>query len=282
MVREPVVAGSFYRASPEGLAKQIEDCFLSPLGPGKLAEVNPSGPGKIIGLVSPHAGYIYSGPVAAHGFYHLAQDQVPETVVILGPNHSGFGSPVAICSPGVWDTPLGGVEIDEELLAEIEALPNIISMDDSAHRTEHSIEVQLPFLQYLYRTKFQFVPICMLDQTFQASLAVGEDLAQVLAGREAVIIASTDFTHYESQKQAEQKDRQALEAIVRLKPEELARVVGELRISMCGSGPVMAMLVAATKLGAKNTEILAYHTSGDVTSDYEAVVGYASVAVRKP
>jgi len=281
MGRKPAVAGSFYMASPEGLRKQIEECFLSPFGPGKIPQINPVGPSRIIGLVSPHAGYIYSGPVAAHGFYHLAQDRVPETVIILGPNHSGYGNPVAICSSGVWDTPLGSLEIDEELLVEIERSSEIISIDDLAHRMEHSIEVQLPFLRYIYGARCQFIPICMLDQNLETSLAVGETLAKVLAEREAVIIASTDFTHYEPQKQAEHKDKQALQAIVSLKPKELVRVVESLRISMCGSGPVMAMLAAATKLGAREGQILAYHTSGEITGEYEAVVGYASVALKK-
>ncbi|HAW60055.1 MAG TPA: AmmeMemoRadiSam system protein B [Actinobacteria bacterium] len=278
-VREPAVAGSFYSGSPRRLREQIRECFLGHLGPGALPEITPEGEGRIIGLVSPHAGYMYSGPVATHGFYHLALDQIPKSIVLLGPNHTGLGTPVAMVAKGSWKTPLGIIDIDAELARKIGEESDVIEEDESAHIMEHSIEVQLPFLQFVYGTDFKFVPICMRHQSFKESFELGEALARVLAEKQAVIIATTDFTHYETQAQAEYKDKRALEAILGLDPGGLEDAVRKLRISMCGPGPVMAMLIAAKKLNAVEAKLLSYQTSGDITGDYEAVVGYASVKV---
>ncbi|MEW6189417.1 MAG: AmmeMemoRadiSam system protein B [Actinomycetota bacterium] len=277
--RKPAVAGMFYQVDPNSLRAQLEGCFLSSLGPGSLPKVNPKGEHRIIGLISPHAGYMYSGPVAAHGFHRLARDQESKLAIILGPNHSGIGSPVAI-SKRVWNMPLGSVEIDSEVAQEIESSP-AINEDEMAHIREHSIEVQLPFLQYLYGPRFKFVPICMLEQSLETSLKVGEILAEALKRREAIIIASTDFTHYEPHSQAQKKDKKALQAILELDPHKLDAVVKDLSITMCGTGPVMVMLTACRILGAKEAKLISYITSGDVTGDFGAVVGYASLVVLK-
>ncbi|MBC7129952.1 AmmeMemoRadiSam system protein B, partial [Candidatus Bathyarchaeota archaeon] len=161
-VRHPYVAGAFYEASPQLLRKQIEQCFLHKLGPKATPQVADNGPRRIIGLISPHAGYMYSGPVAAHAYYSLAMDGRIDLAVILGPNHSGYGSALAIMREGVWRTPLGDVEVDREVADEIVKLSNIVDVDEVAHRYEHSIEVQIPFLQYIYDSAFRIVPVCFM------------------------------------------------------------------------------------------------------------------------
>lgn len=280
-IRPPAVAGSFYEDRPASLRRQIEGCFRHTLGPHEVPRANPLGPRKISGLVSPHAGYAYSGPIAAHGFAQLAGDGKPEVVIILGPNHRSLGSPVAISSKGHWQTPLGRVSVDGDLARAIVAAAPFVREDELAHRMEHSLEVQLPFLQYLFGEEFRLVPIAICFQDLTTSLELGRALAVVSRGKDAVIIASTDFTHYETQSTAERQDQRALEAILRLSPEELAAVVVAHRISMCGPGPVMAMLAACREMGARKAELLKYATSGDTSENYRQVVGYASVKVER-
>ncbi|RLF24207.1 MAG: hypothetical protein DRN15_03560 [Thermoprotei archaeon] len=279
--RPPAVAGAFYEGTPESLRRQIEECFLHPLGPGALPKVNREGPRRIIGLICPHAGYMYSGPVAAHAYHALASDGVPDVVVVLGPNHYGIGSPLAIMNQGHWETPLGEVSIDEDVANAIVEYSGIIEVDDVAHMREHSIEVQLPFLQYLYGDSFRFVPITMLMQDLESSRIVGRAIAKAIEDLNAVIIASTDFTHYEPQENAERKDQEAIKRILALDPEGLVSVVNNLAISMCGVGPVIAMLTACKELGATTCVLLKYATSGDVTGDYTSVVGYGALSVLK-
>jgi len=263
------------------LREQIESCFRHELGPGSLPTVADKKLQNIVGLVCPHAGYMYSGPVAAHGYYHLAQDGKPDIVVILGPNHTGNGSALAAMREGAWRTPLGDVEIDTATADLITHASSIIDVDDSAHAFEHSVEVQLPFLQYLYGSSFKFVPICFLMQDLESSREVGSALAKALIGKNAVIIASTDMTHYEPQRSTEKKDKAAIEAVLKLDEQQLYSTVEGFNISMCGPGPTTALVAAAKALGAKKAELLCYKTSGDITGDYSAVVGYASIAFMK-
>ena len=278
-MRLPAVAGEFYEGSRERLLRQIEWCYTHRLGPGKIPSLQ-KGERKMVGLVSPHAGYMYSGPVAAHGFAALAQDGKPERVVIIGPNHHGLGSGVSLMSTGVWATPLGEVEVDGELAREILDKSEIIDDEEEAHRFEHSIEVQLPFLQHLLG-RFKFVPICMMLQDVRTSLEVGEAVALACEGKDVLIVASTDFTHYESQESAEKKDKIAIDRILSLDPKGLVETVEERGISMCGYGPVAAMLEACRRLGAKTAKLLKYATSGDTSGFKAEVVGYASVAIYK-
>jgi AmmeMemoRadiSam system protein B len=224
---------------------------------------------------------MYSGPIAAHGYNRLAQDGKPDTVVILGPNHTGHGSALATMREGVWRTPLGDVEVDTATADLITHASSIIDVDDSAHTFEHSVEVQLPFLQYLYGSSFKFVPICFLMQDLESNREVGSALAKALAGKNAVIIASTDMTHYEPQRSAEKKDKAAIEAVLKLDEAQLYSTVEGLSITMCGPGPTMALITAAKALSAKKAELLCHKTSGDITGDYSAVVGYASIAFMK-
>ena len=280
-IRRPSQAGMFYAGTAESLKKQIEECFLHKLGPGKIPKVAKSGPRKVVGLICPHAGYVYSGPVAAHSYYRLARDGIPEVFVILGPNHMGYGSAIALMNEGIWRTPLGDIEIDYQTASKILRASEVIDIDDTAHRFEHSIEVQLPFLQYLYGSEFKFVPIAFLMQDLESSREVGRALAKALEGKNAVIIASTDMTHYEPHEQAVRKDKLALSAVEKLNEEEFYSIIESYHISACGYGPVAALITAAKLLGVKKAEILCYKTSGDVTGDYSSVVGYASACFTK-
>jgi AmmeMemoRadiSam system protein B len=271
----------FYAGSPQPLRAQIEKCFTHSLGPGKLPTVVKKGPRRLIGLVSPHAGYMYSGPVAAHSYYNLAADGKPDTLVIFGPNHTGRGSGLALMDEGVWRTPLGDVGIDSEVANQILRGSSIIDADDSAHLYEHSIEVQLPFLQFLYGPDFKFVPICFLMQDLESSREVGRAVGEALSKKNAVIIASTDMTHYESQKMAERNDKMAIDSALKMDEVQYYSTVESYNISTCGYGPTIALITAVKMLGAKNVRLLCYRTSGDITGDYSAVVGYASLAFSK-
>ncbi|MDI6904235.1 MAG: AmmeMemoRadiSam system protein B [Candidatus Bathyarchaeia archaeon] len=280
-IRRPCQAGAFYAGTAESLKSQIENCFLHELGPGKIPEVAKTGPRQVIGLVCPHAGYMFSGPVAAHAYYKLALDGKPDVVVLFGPNHAGYGSALAVMNEGFWRTPLGDVKVDSELATRITHESRIVDVDDSAHRFEHSIEVQLPFLQYLYGSDFKIVPICFLMQDLSSAREVGQAVAKVLAGKNAVIIASSDMTHYEPQENAKKKDEMALEAVEAMDEAKFYSVIEAHRVSACGYGPIAALITAAKILGAKEAKLLCYKTSGDVIGDYSSVVGYAAVCFTK-
>ena len=277
-LRRPSQAGMFYAGNAQALRAQIEECFTHKLGPGKLPQVADRKLQTIVGLVCPHAGYMYSGSVAAHAYYNLAADGKPDTVVLFGPNHTGYGSALALMRDGVWCTPLGDVEIDTLTANLIMKESSIIDVDDSAHAYEHSIEVQLPFLQYLYGSAFKFVPICFLMQDLQSSREVGIAVAKALVDKNALVIASTDMTHYEPQETAEQKDKAAIEATLNLDAERLYSTIEARHITMCGYGPTIAAITAAKALNAKEAELLCYKTSGDITGDFSSVVGYASIS----
>lgn len=279
-MRPPVVAGQFYAGSRLSLVEQIEWCYTHTHGPGKVPEVQ-AGPRRLVGLVSPHAGYVYSGPVAAHGFARMAQDGRPGSIIILGPNHTGYGSGVSIMTSGKWGTPLGEVQVDKQLGEAIGKKSDIIDVDKVAHAHEHSLEVQLPFLQHLFGDEFKIVPICMMLQDLRTSKEVGEAVGEASIGKDVVVIASTDFTHYESQRLAVMKDRMAIDKILALDPDGLVQTVEEEAITMCGYGPVSAMLHAAKKLGAKKAELLKYATSGETAGPMPQVVGYGSIAVSR-
>jgi AmmeMemoRadiSam system protein B len=271
----------FYAGTAAALKTQIEKCFTHELGPGKTPEVLETGPRSIVGLVCPHAGYMYSGPVAAHSYYNLAMDGKPDVAVIFGPNHTGRGSALALMDEGAWRTPLGQAEIDTEIAKRIMRESSIIDIDDSAHRFEHSIEVQLPFLQYLYGEKFKFVPICFLMQDLESSRSVGEAVGKALSRKNALVIASTDMTHYEPHERAEQKDKLAIDAAIKMDEELYYSTVESKGISTCGYGPVVAAITASKLLNAKRARLLCYKTSGNITGDFSSVVGYASMSFMR-
>jgi len=276
-LRRPAYAGTFYEGTAQSLKRQIEECFTHELGPKALPKVADAKLEHIVGLISPHAGYMFSGPVAAHGYYNLALDGKPDLIVLFGPNHSGMGSGLAVIREGAWQTPLGEVEIDTATADSIVRESHVVDVDEGAHLREHSIEVQLPWLQYLYGSSFTFVPICFLMQDLQSSREVGRAVAKALRDKNALVIASTDMTHYEPQKVAEKKDKAVIEAASKLEEGKMYSTVEALQVSMCGYGPVVAAITAAKELGAKNGKLLCYKTSGDVVGDYSAVVGYASI-----
>ena len=280
-VRRPTQAGAFYEATQESLRRQISNCFTSRLGPGKIPEVNMTGPRDVIGLICPHAGYMYSGSVAAHAYARLATDGKPDTVIIFGPNHTVYGSGVAIMNEGVWRTPLGDSVVDTETAKRIVKESKILDVEETAHKFEHSIEVQIPFLQYLYGSAFDFVPVCFLIQDISTAKDVGQATAKAVNGKNAVIIASSDMTHYEPQERAEKKDREVLQAVEAMDEARFSRTVESHRVTACGPGPIMALMTAAKALGAKEARLLCYKTSGDVIGDYSSVVGYAAVSFTK-
>jgi AmmeMemoRadiSam system protein B len=280
-IRRPTQAGAFYEGDAEALQNQIENCFLHEFGPKKLPKVNKNGLREIIGLVCPHAGYMYSGPVAANAYYELASDGKPDTVVILGPNHTGYGSALALVNEGFWRTPLGDVEVDGETADEIVRETRLVDVDEVAHRFEHSIEVQLPFLHYLYGSEFKFVPICFQMQDLESAVEVGKALVEVLADRNAVVIASSDMTHYEPQRNAAAKDMATLKAVEAMDEKRFYTIIEAQNVTACGYGPIAALITTAKGLNAKEAKLLCYRSSGDITGDTSSVVGYAAVCFKK-
>jgi len=280
-IRRPNVASQFYEGNAEALRAQITSCFLHPLGPKKLPQVNfHSHPRKIVGLICPHAGYMYSGPVAASAFYELAVDGKPDTVVLLGPNHTGYGSGLALMREGFWRTPLGDVELDSGLADTILHETSIVDVDETAHRYEHSIEVQLPFLQFLYGNAFKIVPICFLMQDYDSAVEVGRALVEALDAKNALVIASSDMTHYEPSKTAAAKDQAALKAVTDVDAKRFYQTVETQNITACGYAPITSLITYAVGVCAK-AQLLSYHNSGDVTCDHSSVVGYAAVKFSK-
>jgi len=290
-IRKAAVAGQFYPGDENTLKKQIIECFLSPRGPGSLPKENLHGKRGIHGVIVPHAGYIYSGAIAAHAYHSLAEDGFAETFIIVGPNHTGMGSGVSIVTDGTWETPLGMVQVNKTMAEQM--WKGIIDRDEDAHMYEHSIEVQLPFLQFIASKKFDFIPICMAMQDYETSKEIGEIIADTIkkTDKHVVVIASSDFSHvgfnYMSMpprdmrvdKYAEKQDEMAIEEIIKMDPQSLINTVQSKNITMCGYGPVAAMLTAAKKLGAKKAELLRYSTSYEVHPG-SSCVGYAAITVQ--
>jgi hypothetical protein len=267
MIRRSAVAGTFYPGTRERLRLALRD-LVPPAAPRQRA----------IGLVVPHAGYLYSGKVAGAVYGRV---EFPEVCVILGPNHTGLGAGAAIMSSGEWETPLGRVPIDTAVARAILGQSAVLEEDHLGHAREHSIEVQLPFLQY-FEIPFTFVPISLFSHELAACLAVGQAIANGVraSGKRTLLVASTDMSHYVSRKEASAKDRKAIDAILALDPEGLHRVVMREGISMCGFHATTAMLVAAKALGATAAELVLYTDSGEVTRDTAQVVAYAGLIVR--
>jgi AmmeMemoRadiSam system protein B len=278
MLRHPAVAGYFYKGSPETLKKQVQE-FIVPV-PAKI---------KARGILSPHAGLVYSGPVAGAVYSSI---ELPDTFVLIGPNHTGLGASVSLMAKGTWETPLGIVEIDESLAGAILSKSPRIHEDSLAHLREHSLEVQLPFIQY-FKEHFKIVPIQMLDTRLETCLELGRAVAESIQGRgqgmqsdvqesngnNVLVVASSDMSHYERAAPAKEKDFKAINHILQLDPEGLYHVVKEYGITMCGYGPAIAMLVACKLLGATKAKLIKYANSGDVSGDYDQVVGYAGIVV---
>lgn len=266
MVRQPVVAGQFYTGDERQLRTQLR----SMVGEGAART-------KALGIMAPHAGYVYSGAVAGAVYGSV---QMPGTVVILGPNHHGRGARAAVYPAGEWMTPLGSVPINRRLAELMLNNSSLLEEDSLAHRYEHSLEVQLPFLQYV-RPDVTIVPVCLGLSDFDSCRSLGVSLAEsiVAYGSEVLVVASSDMTHYESADAAKRKDNLALREMLALNPEGLFNVVMGGGITMCGIMAATVMLVYALERGATRSELIRYATSGDVTGDFDQVVGYAAVAV---
>ncbi|MEM5844382.1 MAG: MEMO1 family protein [Candidatus Aenigmatarchaeota archaeon] len=274
ILREPVVAGSFYSINPESLKKEINYCFNHKLGPKSIKKQN------VITAIVPHAGYVYSGPVAAWVYSRLEN----ANFIILGPNHSGMGSKFALMRSGIWKTPLGGVSIHESMAEKLLKECEILEHDVLAHQYEHSIEVQLPFLQFRFGNDFKFVPICILnefadDTLLEGCRIIGKSIASLIKKEKEkwCIIASSDFSHYIPQEIAEKIDLSLIKSIIKLDEKEFFEKINEKNASVCGFGPIAVAIVVAKEMKVKKMKLLKYATSGDVTEDYSSVVGYASI-----
>ncbi|MEM3451264.1 MAG: AmmeMemoRadiSam system protein B [Nitrososphaerales archaeon] len=275
-LRKPAVAGIFYPSNCDELKASLEKSFLHELGPKKKPPSNEIISERVV-LVSPHAGYMYSGPVAAHGYYACSYLRDLELIVIAGPNHYGIGSGIATVGGGVWETPLGRVEVDVNSAKRLVELSGIVDFDDSAHMREHSIEVQIPFLQYIFQEKIKILPISMMLQDMETAIDVGKAIAKCIKDKKFLLIASSDFTHYEPQEVALRKDSEVIKAILQMDISKLYNIIENLNVTMCGYGPVAAMITAAKELKITHGKLLKYATSGDITGDYSSVVGYASI-----
>jgi AmmeMemoRadiSam system protein B len=260
------VAGMFYPASKSSLENEVK----------KYLEYKAT-PKKVIGLIAPHAGYIYSGPVAGAVY---ASAIVPQKCIVLSPNHSGHGSPAAIMTEGSWVLPTGEIPIESTLANRLLTNCSDLTNDPTAHVAEHSLEVQLPFLQ-MRQPKLSFVPITISHVRKESCKRIGEAIAKTIkeVKEDILIIASTDMNHYENQDITKKKDEAAIEKVLSLDPEGLLTICGEKRISMCGVVPTAIMLTAAKALGATAAKLVMHQTSGDTSGDYDAVVGYAGIIV---
>ncbi len=272
MNRSPAVAGRFYSDNAHSLTEEVKRHTKKNTTNKPLEKI------RAIGIVSPHAGFMYSGDVAGAVYSRI---EIPDTVILMGPNHTGQGKRVSVMGEGIWNMPQGDIEIDSKLADAICQASLIAKKDNKAHQREHSLETQLPFLQF-YRDEFKIVPICMmrldLDECEEISRAIVKAIGQT--GRNVLIIASSDMTHYESHENASRKDKSAIQQILKLDARGLYNTVHEKNITMCGINPTTVMLMCAEKMGAKEALLTKYMTSGEVSGDMERVVGYAGVIVK--
>lgn len=266
MRRKAAVAGQFYQSSVERLTEEVKRYIL----PNVPRE-------KAIAALCPHAGLIYSGHVAGAVYSNLV---IPETFILIGPNHTGLGARVSLMAQGEWEIPTGVLSIDQKLARKILSECEIITSDTQAHIFEHSLEVQLPFIAY-FSTEAKIVPITVMHATVEECKLIGEAIAKAITqtAYPVVIIASSDMSHYVSDEVARRKDRMAINRILQIDPEGLYNTVTTERISMCGYIPATIMLYAAKALKAKEAKLIKYATSGDVSGDYDYVVGYAGIII---
>ncbi|MEM0463433.1 AmmeMemoRadiSam system protein B [Pyrobaculum sp.] len=279
-VRKPAVAGYFYPAEKEELVKQIEWSIKHELGPKALQM--PKLGEKALGGVVPHAGYMYSGPVAAWLYSALAGYGKPDVIIIIGPNHYGIGAPVAVMKSGVWETPLGRVEVDGALAELIMRHYKGVEDDFYAFSKEHSVEVQIPFIQY-YFGDVRIVPIVVWRQTLSTSRELGKAVATAIReyGRDVYVLASSDFNHYEPHEVTVQKDDMAISKILKVDEAGLFEVASKFDISICGLGPIGALIVIAKELDFGNVTLLKHATSGDTSGYKDETVGYASILFHR-
>lgn len=272
-IRTPAVAGMFYPGEKNELKQSIKESFLHKFGPGKIPPSETRK--KIYGIICPHAGYMYSGPIACQSFYAISSD-LPELFFIIGPNHWGIGRNVATMKNSKWQTPLGEVEVDSEIAEEISKSASIIEIDNFSHSREHSLEVQIPILQEI-ATNFKIVPIALIDQSKDVAYEVGLAMAKIAKKKKTIILGSSDFTHYESNEFAHEQDTALIEPILRLDVDEFYHVLHKRDVTACGYGAIASTMIACKELGATKGELLKYATSGDITGETSSVVGYGSI-----
>jgi MEMO1 family protein len=272
-IRTPAVAGMFYPKTQQELKSTIRDCFLHDYGPRKLP---PTQDEKIVGVICPHAGYMYSGPVAANSYYAISSLK-PDVVIILGPNHWGIGCNVATMKEGLWRTPLGDVEVDTDAAIEINKISKLIELDFFSHSRDHSLEVQLPMLQEIYSHKFKILPIILINQSYNAAKEIGLAISEMAKNKRVVIIGSSDFTHYEENEFAHKQDKELIEPILKMDIDKFYRILQENQVSACGYGAIASAMIACKELGATKGSLVKYATSGDITGEKSSVVGYASI-----
>ena len=266
MLRQPAVADRFYDGDPTKLQQALNG--LIPENSDKISAK---------AVLSPHAGYVYSGGVAGETFARIS---IPETVILLGPNHHGQGMPLAVGTQD-WEMPLGRVPLANDLAQDLISSSTLFTADDTPHLYEHSLEVQVPFLQY-FQKNLQILPVVVSRLSLQQCHQAATELAQAIrhANRPTLLVASTDMTHYLSRQQASEQDQLALDHILNLDAAGLYDTVLSQQISMCGIIPTTITLLAATELGAEQAELVRYTDSGEVSGNTEQVVGYAGVIIR--
>jgi hypothetical protein len=270
VVREPVVAGAFYPGTPAALSKTVGQLFGAELQ-GSAESLSDS-----VGLIVPHAGYMYSGPTAAVGYRYLAMLGRPAWAIILGTNHTGMGRPISIAREGAWRTPFGEAPIASDLADRLVA--EGLEVAQAAFLREHSIEVQLPFLQFLFGATIPFVPVCVKLAPLSELVSTGEAIVRAIRDGHGAVIASSDFTHYEPTEIARRIDCTAIDHILALDVEGFYRKLVDERLSICGGGAITVLMSIAQRSAWNQTRLLSYTTSGDVTGDHSAVVGYAAIA----
>ena len=273
MIREPVVAGQFYPGKKDDLENMIKSCFEHEYGPGSQSIESSE---KIFGIVCPHAGYVYSGPTACHSYKSILS-QNPELAIIIGPNHFGVGKNAATMIDTKWKTPLGMVEVDSESAKEVAEKSKFIEIDDYSHSQDHSLEVQIPMLQSVLSNEFQILPIILLAQDLETARDVGYAVSEIAKKKNSIIVASSDFTHYEENSFAHLQDKALIEPILEMDVERFYHVLKEKRITACGYGAIASTMIACKNLGATKGELLSYATSGDISGDTESVVGYGAI-----
>lgn len=273
-VRTPAVAGMFYPKTNQELKSSIRNCFLHKYGPETLPPS--SHDEKIIGVICPHAGYEYSGPIAANSYYAISS-QKPELVVIIGPNHWGIGRDIAVMKEGIWRTPIGDVEVDTESAIEINKISRLIEFDSFSHTRDHCLEVQIPMLQEIFSHKFKILPLILMDQSHHTAIEIGKSIAMISKIKNTIIIGSSDFTHYEPNDFAHKQDKSLIDTIVNLDVDKFYNTLQEKQISACGYGAIASTMIACKELGATKGTLIKYATSGDIVGDKSSVVGYASI-----
>ncbi len=278
MKRKTRFAGSWYAGDPTTLLQHIKTHFLQ--GPKKdPREISPKQVSSLIGIVVPHAGHMYSGTVAAYAYLEAYQKATPQTVILIGPDHYGAASqPISIFNQGEWETPLGNLTIDYQLANKIIAELQV-EADPQGHTFEHSLEIQLPFIKYCWPNT-KILPIMLAEQTLSTSIKLGDVLGKTLNPEEHLLIATTDFSHYVPAELAREKDQKILELIPSKNPSQVYKTIAETKTTLCGYGPLTAIIRYSTFYPEAEIRLLYYANSGDVSGDYNQVVAYAAIAIE--